>query len=98
MSAGGSGDQGALEALVALAAAALAAVVTVIWAGAETAALLCGAHARAGAGFVDAVAAVPALVADPGDPRSAWPAPVASRLPGPVGYWVATVPLAVGAA
>jgi type IV secretion system protein VirD4 len=87
-----------LEAAVAVVAAALAGLAAVIWAGAEAAAFLFGVHTRAGAGFVDSVAAVPALVSDPGDPRSAWPAPVAARLPGPVGYWAATVPLALAAA
>jgi len=71
-------------------AGVLAAAAVVVWAGAQLAALLFGAHRTAGAGFPTAVAALPRLLLSPAHPRSAWPPAVAARLPGPAGYWAAT--------
>ena len=79
-----------VEAAVLVAVAVVAAAAGVVWGGAEAAALLFGAHRPAGAGFTDALAALPRLPAHGADPRWAWPPPVAARLPGPVGYWAAT--------
>jgi type IV secretion system protein VirD4 len=89
----GSGLAG-LEGAALAAAGLLAGVVLVVWAGAETAAVLFGAHRPAGATFRDAVAVLPRLVDDPADPAAAWPSRVAGRLPGPVAYWAATLPVA----
>jgi type IV secretion system protein VirD4 len=81
------------EAAVVTVAALVGGTALAVWAGAELSALLFGAHRRADAGFVDAVAAVPALLSAPGDPAAAWPLEVAARLPGPIGYWAATLPV-----
>jgi type IV secretion system protein VirD4 len=92
-------SQRADDASAGLEAALLAAVVVLggsaiaAWAGAELAALLFGSHTRAGGSFADAVKAVPSLVTRPAQPRAAWPIDVAARLPGPVGYWIATAPV-----
>jgi type IV secretion system protein VirD4 len=67
-----------------------------VWAGAQAAALLFGEHHSAGAGFRDALMALPRLAGRPADPRSAWPAGTASRLPGPGGYWAATALVLAG--
>ena len=82
-----------LEGAVLAAAVILGGSGLIAWVGAELAALLFGPHARAGASLGDAVVAVPGLVADPADPRAAWPEHVAARLPGPVPYWAATLPV-----
>ncbi|TFE27419.1 type IV secretory system conjugative DNA transfer family protein [Frankia sp. B2] len=67
-----------------------------VWAGAQTAALLFGAHEPLPVGLGAAVVAVPRLVLRPGDPARAWPAEAAVLLPGPVGYWAGSVvPMAV---
>jgi type IV secretion system protein VirD4 len=84
-----SGDRGGEAAVVAV-VLLLAGLAGAVWVGAEAASLVFGAHRTAGAGFRQAVAALPRLAGRPGDPRSAWPPQVAARLPGPVGYWTAT--------
>ncbi|ONH22555.1 type IV secretory system conjugative DNA transfer family protein [Pseudofrankia asymbiotica] len=80
------------EALLVAGVAAFGAAAGAVWVGAQLAALLFGAHHLLAVGVRDAVLAVPTLAADPGRPARAWPAAVAGQLPGPVGYWVATVP------
>jgi type IV secretion system protein VirD4 len=88
-----AGVEAGLIAVLALVAGAAG----VVWAGAELAALVFGAHRSTGAGFADALAALGRLPARGADPRSAWPPAVAARLPGPVGYWAATLPVAAAA-
>src|SRR5205823_13688586 len=79
----------ALAGLVALAAGA-------VWAGAAVAVAL-GGHGGLGAGFGDAMRAIPSLLAHAGSPGRAWPAPVSARVPGPVLYWACTAPVLVAA-
>ncbi|MBW3641881.1 MAG: type IV secretory system conjugative DNA transfer family protein [Actinobacteria bacterium] len=81
----------------AILAAACVAVVTlsVVWAGANLAAVVFGSHDALGVGLGEAARAVPKLVSRPGDPAAAWPMAVRGRLPGPVAYWLCTVPVVV---
>ncbi|MBL7487891.1 type IV secretory system conjugative DNA transfer family protein [Frankia sp. AgB1.9] len=80
------------ESLVLAGAVAVGASAVAVWIGAQVAALLFGGHCLLPVGLHDAGLALPGLVAHPSRPREAWPSAVAARLPGPVGYWVATVP------
>ena len=67
---------------------------TGVWGGAQLTALLAsGSFAPASPG--DGLAALPDLVADPGDPAAAWEPAVGSMLPGAALYWVATALVAV---
>jgi type IV secretion system protein VirD4 len=87
------GATSALEAVAVSAALMLCGLAAAVWAGAELAAITFGAHHRAEAGFNDALAAMPRLLAEPARPQQAWPARVATRLPGAVAYWSATLPM-----
>jgi type IV secretion system protein VirD4 len=60
----------------------------VVWCGAALAARLGGARLQAGLG--EAIRAAARLPSHVSDPRLAWPAPVAGRLPGAGLYWAAT--------
>jgi type IV secretion system protein VirD4 len=62
-----------------------------VWSGAQAAALVFGTHELLGAGFGDAVTALPDLATHPGDPGAAWPATTARRLPGATAYWTSTL-------
>ncbi|MDP9388548.1 MAG: type IV secretory system conjugative DNA transfer family protein [Actinomycetota bacterium] len=86
-------DDAGLE--VAILATAFVAVLglAAVWAGANLAALVFGSHDTLGVGLGDAARAVPGLFSRPGNPAAAWPLAVRERLPGPVGYWVCTVPV-----
>jgi type IV secretion system protein VirD4 len=86
---------GGFELLVLILGGAVALLTGVAWAGAVLASVVVG-H-RAGASLEQAVQAVRALPAHLGDPASAWPAPVAEMLPGPVVYWVCTLVVALAA-
>jgi len=87
------------EAIVLALAVVAGGAAVVVWVGAQLAALLFGAHRLLPVGIRDAAVALPDLVAHPARPRDAWPAAAAGGLPGPVGYWLATLPpLAVGVA
>ncbi|MEX5711705.1 type IV secretory system conjugative DNA transfer family protein [Parafrankia sp. FMc6] len=87
-----SGAGAETVAVVAVLLVALSAAV--IWAGAQLAALLFGAHRPLEVSPGDGVAALPLLAADPARPAHAWPPHAAGGLPGPAAYWAATaVPL-----
>ncbi|WP_084011200.1 type IV secretory system conjugative DNA transfer family protein [Pseudofrankia sp. DC12] len=91
----GSSQPGAplsAESLVLAGAIASGAAAGALWAGTQLAALLFGDHRLLPVGLHDTVLALPGIVASPSDPRDAWPPAVAAQLPGPVGYWLATVP------
>ncbi len=85
-------DDTTVEVAVLGVAVAAASIVAAVWTGASLAGLVFGEHRTLGVGLGTAAAAVPRLASHPGDPRAAWPAAVARRLPGTVAYWVATVP------
>ncbi|WP_131769587.1 type IV secretory system conjugative DNA transfer family protein [Candidatus Protofrankia californiensis] len=97
MTGGGGGLLLAGADIVLLAAVlGLAGTVMAVWGGAQLAAVFFGGHRPVPAGLRDTLAALPGLVIHPADPRQAWPDPVAAGLPGPAGYWTATLlPLAV---
>ncbi|EIV91325.1 type IV secretory system conjugative DNA transfer family protein [Frankia sp. QA3] len=61
-----------------------------VWAGAQVAAVLFGAHEPMSVGLGSALVAVPLLALHPGDPALAWPDDQAFLLPGPTAYWIAT--------
>jgi len=63
-----------------------------VWCGAQAAALLFGQHHLLALTSHDVAQALPGLAREPGRPNLAWPARVRPALPGPVGYWVASVP------
>src|ERR671919_6439 len=63
-------------------------VIGVVWAGAALALLVTGQPVDVTPG--QAAAILSDLAGRPGDPAAAWPAPVRSRLPGPLLYWVCT--------
>ncbi|SNQ48718.1 Type IV secretory pathway, VirD4 component [Frankia canadensis] len=66
-----------------------------VWAGAQVAALLFGAHEPMSVGPGAAILAIPLLVLHSDDPALAWPADERWVLPGPTGYWFGTaVPVA----
>lgn len=86
-------DDAGLE-LAIVAAALLAALgLATVWLGANLSSLVFGSHDALGVGLGEAARAVPKLFSRPGDPAAAWPAEVRGRLPGPVAYWLCTVPL-----
>lgn len=77
---------GGFEILVLLAGGAAASAVGAVWSGAALALLVTGHDP-----FVPISTAAHAMVrlpADLGDPAAAWPAPVASEMPGPLVYWI----------
>lgn len=76
------------EVLAVAAIAVVAAVAAVVWGGAALAVALTGGQFDGA--LVDAAAAVPALVDDPGRPAGAWPEVAAGVIPGPGPYWAAT--------
>jgi type IV secretion system protein VirD4 len=76
------------------AAAVAGGVVASVWAGASAAALVSG-HGPLGVGLVAAAHAIPGLVSHPGLPAAAWRPPAAARIPGPVLYWVCTIPVLI---
>src|SRR6187399_2932994 len=78
------------EGLLIAGVAVLTGLAVLVWAGAQTAALLFGHHQFLAADPGDAITVLPRLVGSPGDPAHAWAPREASRLPGPVGYWTAT--------
>jgi len=90
---GAGGPVLSTEVLLVTGTAAFAGSAGAVWAGAQLAGLLFGGHRLLPVDGRDTVLAIPTLAADPGRPAEAWPAAVAGQLPGPVGYWVATVPL-----
>jgi type IV secretion system protein VirD4 len=77
-----------VEALGLAAGGACIAVALIVWLGAQIAALVSGGDVRTG--VIDALPVAVRLVADPGDPAAAW-GPAAEGLPGPLGYWGATI-------
>jgi type IV secretion system protein VirD4 len=80
------------------AALLLGGLVGAVWAGAQVAALILGGHRPLPVGLLDTLRALPHLAGNPAHPRRAWPRIAARGLPGPVGYWAATIiPLAVAA-
>ncbi|ONH60474.1 type IV secretion system protein VirD4 [Frankia sp. CcI49] len=67
-----------------------------VWAGMQAAAVLFGTHEPIPVGLGTVLLAIPRLMVHPTDPASAWPAEVAAQLPGPYGYWCASLlPIAV---
>jgi type IV secretion system protein VirD4 len=83
------------EGLVLAGLGILAGSMGVVWAGAQVAALALGSHHGLQAGLGETVGALARLAGSPADPGAAWPAADAARLPGPVGYWAATLAVAV---
>lgn len=73
----------------------LAAIVGGHWLAANLAALV-GRRRALGADLDDSATALRRLGGHLGDPRLAWPEPVASNLPGPIVYWSSTVVVVVG--
>ncbi|MCM3886824.1 type IV secretory system conjugative DNA transfer family protein [Frankia sp. R82] len=65
-------------------------IVAGVWAGAQVAALLFGAHVPMHVGLRAAVAALPRLAVNPEKPYLAWPVDEADVLPGATAYWIAT--------
>lgn len=68
-----------------------------VWAGAQVAALLFGAHAPMSVGPGATILAIPLLVLHSDDPALAWPADERWVLPGPTGYWFGTALPVAGA-
>jgi len=59
-----------------------------VWAGAQVAALVFGAHRPMVVGPGASIMAIPGLILHGDDPSLAWPADQRGVLPGPTGYWV----------
>src|SRR6476659_7303485 len=78
-----------LMALVLVAAAAFG----VAWLGAQLACLAASGHLL-GVGLDDVARSLLRTPSTWSDPSAAWPEPARSRLPGPAGYWTATVAVA----
>lgn len=79
------------------AAGVMAGVSLVVLGGAQLAAITFGAGSFS-AGLSDSIEALLALPSDPSDPASAWPSSVATRLPGPIPYWLCTCVVLAGVA
>lgn len=84
-----SDDADVFGSVVLAAAGAAALIVVTVWVGALVAAAVTGGGLL-GASVGDAASAARELLIHADDPRSAWPAPARSALPGPVPYWAAT--------
>ncbi len=70
-------------------AGVISAISLIVLGGAQLAAITFG-DGSFSAGLTDSVEALVALPSNPSDPASAWPSTVATRLPGPIPYWLCT--------